>query len=241
MQSLFDNSNGLFLSLEGTDGAGKSTAATRLADRYRDAGVPFLRLDKWYCEPVDPEATQGLRDHMERLNRLIFGRPREVAAQLGDQHWFHMLAAWQWLMNDHVIVPALRRGLVVILDNSPQKTIARYLVNETISAGTILSTYEGLVRAHCTIFLDVDPKVALARKGEFSAVEAGRGTSDSDYLSYQNRVASILRNRCREERWHRIDTSEASAEEVVDAITTLPHIERSLTPVGKALYTHEYS
>lgn len=100
---------GLFVTLEGGEGAGKTTQLRRLTESLRADGVDV-------CQTREPGGTPGA----EALRRqILFG---EEALSWRAEVMAHMAARCDHL--DHQIVPALQEGKVVICDRFHDSTWA---------------------------------------------------------------------------------------------------------------------
>ena len=154
--------NGLFISFEGIDGAGKSTHIDRLAQAFRAQGraVTLTR------EP-------GGTPLAEQLRSLILNAPMDAMTEA-----LLVFAA----RRDHVlqvIVPALTRGEVVLCDRFTDATFA-YQGGGRGFDWTTLSVLEGwvqgsaelgapasgaqtLLQPHLTVWFDLPPAVAAQR------------------------------------------------------------------------------
>ena len=150
-------SQGLFLSFEGIDGAGKSTHIEALATAFRDAGRTVVLTREPGGTPLAEKLRAlALNDPMDALTEalLMFAARRD-----------HLL---------QVIEPALARGDVVLCDRFTDATFAyqgsgrgfdlRVLATleqwvqgvEALPAGT-------LRQPHLTAWFDLDPAVAAQR------------------------------------------------------------------------------
>ena len=100
-----------FIAIEGPDGAGKSTLAAALADRFRTRGHAV-------CQVRDP----GDTDLGQSLRQWILSPPDDYAlAPIAELHLF--LAARAQLAHE-VILPALQAGAIVISDRFWLSTLA---------------------------------------------------------------------------------------------------------------------
>lgn len=101
------NARGLFITLEGVDGAGKSTHVRWIADRIADRGIPVITTR----EPGGTELGEELRS-------LLLHKNMDVSTEL-----LLMFAA----RNEHLealIKPALRKGTWVVCDRFTDATYA---------------------------------------------------------------------------------------------------------------------
>jgi dTMP kinase len=143
---------GLFISLEGGDGAGKTTQAQLLAQWFRDQGRDVVVTR----EPGGTDLGSELRrlvqhgqDMSARTEALLFAADRS-----------HHVST--------VIAPALDAGAVVITDRYVDSSIAyqaggRELLSSEIEELSRWAT--GGLMPHLTILLDVDAATAAARAG----------------------------------------------------------------------------
>ena len=172
-----DTSGGLFLVLEGVEGAGKSTQARRLALWCEAAGVNavFTR---------EPGGT-ALGEQIRRL--LLDGGDVPARSEL-----LLLLAARAALL-DEVIRPALAAGRVVIADRYELSTLAyqgygRDLALREVRALNAFAT--GGLRPDLTIVLDLPPEVGRERK-ESAAAGIDRIEREAD--AFHARVAEGYR------------------------------------------------
>lgn len=142
---------GLFLSLEGIDGSGKSTQGRLLADRLRTAGYT-VTLTR------EPGGSPGA----EEIRRLVL--EGHVDRWSAETEILLFTAA----RRDHVektIRPALARGEVVITDRFADST----RIFQGITRGDLTDTVNRLhdlmigVEPDLTLLFDLDPTIGLAR------------------------------------------------------------------------------
>jgi dTMP kinase len=145
--------SGLFVVVEGPEGAGKTTLAARLAQRLRDAGHPVLEVR----EPGGTDTAEAARQLV--LDPAMQWQP---AAEL-----FLILAARAELV-ERVIRPRLEKEEgVVISDRFDLSTEAyqiggRGLPREQVMAANRLAT--GGLRPDVTLVLDIPPEVGRQRQ-----------------------------------------------------------------------------
>ncbi len=147
---------GLFVSVEGIDGSGKSTQAARLAERLRAAGEP-VRLVR------DPGTTRlG-----ERVRQLLL-----EPSGAGPEHpWAEValfLAARVQLLGE-LVLPALERGETVVADRYIDSTLAYQGGGRGLDRGELLELHR-LARADrlpdLTLLLDLSVEAARRRFAE---------------------------------------------------------------------------
>lgn len=100
---------GRFISFEGTEGVGKTTAIEQLCARLQDSGIEYLRTR----EP-------GGSPFAERLREILL----DPATDITDDTELLLLFAARCDHMQQVILPALQRGVWVICDRFTDSTIA---------------------------------------------------------------------------------------------------------------------
>jgi dTMP kinase len=143
---------GIFISLEGIEGTGKTTQARLLADYLRGRGLPVTRTE----EPGGTPISLKIR---EILLSPESGKMAPVTELL-----LYNAARVQHLRE--VISPALQRGDVVITDRFSDSTVAyqgygRGIALELIDSLDLIATQR--VRPEITLLLDIDVETGLRR------------------------------------------------------------------------------
>jgi dTMP kinase len=145
-------SSGLFVALEGGEGAGKSTLARRLADALTERGYDVVLT----YEPGGTAVGRRLREVL--LDRANTGLSSRAEALLYAADRAQHVA--------EVIRPALARGAVVITDRFVDSSLAYQAGGREIDAREVrrLSRWAtGGMQPDLTVLLDVDPEVGLER------------------------------------------------------------------------------
>ncbi|MEN9352714.1 MAG: thymidylate kinase [Fibrobacterota bacterium] len=174
---------GIFLSLEGVDGSGKSTQAARLADSLREEGftVELLR------EPGGTALGEKLREVLLSRSEIRIGTSAELLL---------FNAARAQLLEER-IVPALKAGHVVILDRFCDSTFAYQGYGRRLPEGYLdaLETWVvGEWQPARTWLLDVPPEVSRARR-EVRGETADRFEAEAE--SFRARVREGYLERAR--------------------------------------------
>lgn len=143
--------SGLFFALEGIDGSGKSTQLQLLAGRLEAAGIPCLTTR----EPTDGPIGQLLR---QVLTRQLSCDSRVVAPLFAADRLDHILNAGTGILQ------ALERGITVLSDRYYFSSYAYQGVDLPLEQVVEINRpCADLLRPAATLFLDVDPDLALER------------------------------------------------------------------------------
>jgi thymidylate kinase len=204
---------GKLIAVAGIDGAGKSTLAASLHAALNAAGKDAILVGKHTTVvPVSAD----LSEYLDRVNAVVYRRKTTVCAASGDHYWLFALAAWYTLQDRHIIQPALRAGTHVVLDNAHHKILARYAVNSEVPTGVACQVFAHLTAPQVVLFLNVTPDQALARKPDFSSLEAGyTGSTGDAFIAYQDSVTEQLRQQA-DQTWVTIDVTGKAAGTVLE-------------------------
>ena len=195
---------GLFITLEGPEGAGKSTNREYLAERLRERGIE-VQLTR---EP-------GGTPLAERIRELLLAPSNETMAV--DTELLLVFAARAQHIAE-VIRPALARGAVVLCDRFTDATYAyqgggRGLPVERIAQ--LESFVQGDLRPDLTLVFDLPVEIGLSRA-------AARGRLDrfeQEGRAFFEAVRSTYLDRAR---------AEPARYRIVDAAQPLAEVQRSL-------------
>ena len=160
MDPLFTET-GLFLCLEGGEGAGKSTQAALLVEWLEGLGHPVLLTR----EPGGTEVGQVLR-------RIVLDND---TGELSPRTEALIYAADKAEHVDRVVLPALADGTVVLTDRYVDSTLAYQGAGREIGIAELEAVARWAtsdLRPNLTIVLDVDPSVGLSRFEGADRIEA---------------------------------------------------------------------
>ena len=154
------SATGLFIALEGGEGAGKSTQSDRLAAWLREEGYDVLLTH----EPGDTEIGQKLR-------RIVLD---PATGDISHRAEALLYAADKAEHVDRVVAPALERGAVVVTDRYVDSTLAyqgagRDLSDREVERVARWATAD--LRPHLTVLLDLPPQTGLTRFEERDRIE----------------------------------------------------------------------
>jgi dTMP kinase len=153
---------GRFITLEGGEGAGKSTQARILAERLAERGLPVLLTR-------EPGGAPGA----EAVRRVLLGSgPWDDVAEC----MLHFAARREHVARS--VGPALEAGMWVVCDRFADSTLAYQCHGQGVPRAVFDSLAEtalGQLRPDLTILLDLPPEAGLARaaaRGETNRYEA---------------------------------------------------------------------
>lgn len=152
--------HGLFVCFEGGEGAGKSTQSRLLRDWLVERGRTVLLT----FEPGDTEVGKELR-------RIVLD---PATGELSDRTEALLYAADKAEHVDHVVLPALARGDVVITDRYVDSTLAYQGAGRTLDVAEVEAVARwatGDLRPHLTVVLDLAPEAGLGRFDERDRIE----------------------------------------------------------------------
>lgn len=184
MMKIFDKYDGYFITIEGNEGSGKTTQAKLLAEYLTNNYNHEVILTKEPGEK-DIEECRKLREIL--LNpKYKLNYKSELLLMLADRSQ-HV---------EKMIMPALKRGAVVISDRFYDSTmvyqgIARGLFGKNLEYYTIIKDMNNYVCNNLipdvTIITLIDPKIGLSRsshKSEFGS----KDTFEKENIDFHNKV-----------------------------------------------------
>lgn len=198
---------GLFITLEGCEGVGKSTLAKLLKEHFSKQGLPAL----FTREPGGTQVAEKIRD--------IILSPENKIDPVTE------LFLYQAARREHVtqvIIPALSAGKIVVCDRFTDSTTAY----QGYGRGLDLNLIETLNRAAAegaeidlTIFLDLPPEKGFLRKGGAN----NKDRIDSEKIDFHERVYRGFKEIAKNSRVATIDASvnkDAVLKDVLRVINT---------------------
>ena len=155
---------GLFLTLEGAEGVGKSTNIEFITQHLEQRGIEYVLTREPGGTPL-----------AEKIRELLLVVHEEPMSELTE---LLLVFAARAQHLDKVIEPALATGKWVVCDRFTDATFAyqgagRGLSVETI--GQLQSLVQGELRPDLTLILDLDPEIGLERasnRGELDIAQA---------------------------------------------------------------------
>lgn len=174
-----------FITIEGGEGAGKTTLILRFKEILQSLGIPVVTTR----EPGGSLLSNQIRDWL---------LSRQPTVKIGAKAELLMFLAARAQHIEELIAPALAAGKVVLCDRFNDSTIAY----QGAGRGLGVSFVRELCQAVCgrtvpdlTFYLDVDPVVGLQRTRHSSKENAAAGEVDrmeAEKLEFHQRVRDVF-------------------------------------------------
>ncbi len=197
---------GLFITLEGGDGAGKSTQIRNIEKFFKEKGMTVTHTREPGGTPIGEKLRSILLDpantEMEAVTEML------IYAAARSQHV------------RETVLPALERGEVVICDRFVDSSIAYQAYGRNLGSmvAEVNGHATGGLRPDITIWLDIDPETGRAR----ATRDSGPDRLESESTAFHTRVREGYASMAEAEpdRFKRVDAS-GSVEEIKDEINKL--------------------
>ena len=208
--------NGLFLTLEGGEGCGKSTQLERVASALRAATG----------REVVTARSPGGTAVAEKIRNIL--KSREPGEDLLPETELMLFGACHAQMCEHMIRPVLERGDIVISDRFTDSTLVYQGCARRIAPETVRRVNEFVcrgIRPDLVLVLDIPVELGLRRatgRSGTAATQNDRFDSESTAFHTAVRNGFLELARLEPERFAVIDAS-ASPEQVTQSILEAIH------------------
>lgn len=189
--------SGLFVTLEGGEGSGKSTLSKTLAEMARKRGVTTLLTR-------EPGGTAGA----EAVRHVLLSGAAQNFGSFAEAVLFAAARA------DHlreVVRPALAQGLLVLCDRFMDSTRAYQGLVGGVDAG-VLNALDRVVvngtKPHLTLVLDIDPDLAVKRRQQRNLTD--RFENEDRDFHFRLREAYLTIARAEPRRCRVLDASQSA-------------------------------
>jgi dTMP kinase len=206
---------GRFITLEGIEGAGKSTVARFVRDWLTARG-------KTVCATREPGGTPLA----ERVRELVLNRQGEAIAPVTETL---LMFAARGLHLENLIRPALARGEWVVCDRFTDATRAYQGAGRGVSSEWIERLAEQVQRGlqpDCTLLLDLPVSLGLERVRQRSGTSKPTDRFEEEPARFFERVREAYLTLARAEP-HRI--------RIIDASRSVPEVQSQIATVLEAL------
>jgi dTMP kinase len=202
---------GKLITIEGIDGAGKTTLAVGLVDALQARGIDAILLRDPGGVPV-----------AERVRELV----KDREATIGSRAETLLYAAARAQLVEEAIAPLLARGAIVILDRFVDSSLAyqgagRELGVEPVAAINAFATAG--IRADLTLLLDVEPATGRSRLRQRSVTPDRLERMGDDFVA---RVVAAYRDLAGAEpdRFRTLDGAREPSAVLDDALTAVKNL-----------------
>lgn len=198
---------GRFITLEGSEGSGKSTNLAYIHEKLQQSGLDVVLTREPGGTPLGEQIRELLLDHRQQ-------------AMASDTELLLMFAARAQHLNE-LILPALEQGKWVLCDRFTDATYAYQGAGRGIDEGriaTLESWVQGELRPDLTFFLDLPVDQGLARAGERSAPDR----FEREQIDFFERVRQGYLNQAeREPQRYRVVDASVPLEQVQSQLDTI--------------------
>jgi len=204
---------GRLITLEGIEGAGKSTIARLVREWLVEHG-------RTVCPTREPGGTPLA----ERVRQVVLERGAEELSPVTETLLMFSARA---IHLENLIRPALARGEWVVCDRFTDATRAYQGAGRGVSSSlieTLAEAVHGGLEPDCTLLLDLPPALGLMRARQRSGVAADRFEAEAEAFFDKVRAAYLELAKAQP---HRI--------RVIDAAVELPEVERQVVRVLEGL------
>ena len=172
-----------FITIEGPEGAGKSTCTETLVSFFEANGLPVLCTREPGGTPM-----------AEKLRATVKNRPDDGETVHPETELLLMEAARAQHVREK-IAPALAQGISVICDRFTDSTIAyqgggRKMDREVICRFNDFAT--GSCKPDLTILLDLPPEIGFARGAKRASADAASDRFEAEALDFHNCVRNLF-------------------------------------------------
>lgn len=198
--------NGRFITFEGGDGAGKTTLIEALYNTLVSRGKNVLKTRA----PGGSPAGQEIRKLLLNQGEISLTPRCELFLFLADRAE-HV---------EQVILPALKKGHIVLCDRYNDSTLAyqggaRGFDTDLIEEFCDFAT--GGLQPHLTLYLDLDPRIALER---IKKMGTHKDRIESEELQFHEKIRKTFHQIAKKEpkRFHILDASKSPDQLYQDAL-----------------------
>jgi dTMP kinase len=167
--------NGIFITIEGPEGAGKTTIIEMLLEKLESEGYPIMKTR----EPGGIEIAEQIRSViLNKNNTAMDGRTEAL---------LYAAARRQHLVEK--VLPAIEQGFIVLCDRFIDSSLAYQGFARGIGMDEVYSINQFAIENRmpdATLYFDIDPEIGLKRINEHKGREVNR--LDLEDLEFHRKV-----------------------------------------------------
>jgi len=206
---------GKFIVLEGVDGVGKTTLASKL-----NLNEEFVHVKRKQIS----QTHNFIDSQMLKHNKLLWTEDGSMDHLLPTTYWITLQAAWYILLTNFVIEPLLKEGKNVIVDGWYYKLKARlFLQGENMEY--VNNIFKPILEPDIVILLNVELEKVWERKNEFRAYEFGKFKDSNTeerkdcFIEYQTNTYKNLEKMANlNEKWNIVNLEDYNIDECANII-----------------------
>ncbi|MBJ7670815.1 dTMP kinase [Weissella confusa] len=203
----------VFISIEGTDGAGKTTLIEGLKRIFKDESVLFTR------EPGGTKLGEKIREMLLAQNDLRIDGVSEV----------YLFAAARRQHVNEVILPNLKENVTVVSDRFLDSSIAYQGAGRKLGEDLVKDINKGAVNGvepDLTIFLDISPEVGIERihQGRINEINQLDNESLDFYYRVKSSYAKIIEDN--PDRFFIVDAEQSEEKVLKDVVSKFRELMR---------------
>lgn len=206
---------GKFIVLEGVDGVGKTTLASKL-----NLNEEFVHVKRKQISQIHDFIDSQMLKH----NKLLWTEDGSMDHLLPTSYWITLQAAWYILLINFVIDPLLKEGKNVIVDGWYYKLKARLLLQEE-DMEYVENIFKPILEPDMVLLLNVEFPKIWERKKDFRAYEFGKFKDNSteekrdNFIEYQTNTYENLKKIANSnEKWSIVNLENYSIDECANII-----------------------
>jgi dTMP kinase len=167
--------NGIFITIEGPEGAGKTTIIEMLLEKLESEGYPIMKTR----EPGGIEIAEQIRSVILNKNNIAMDGRTEAL--------LYAAARRQHLVEK--VLPAIEQGFIVLCDRFIDSSLAYQGFARGIGMDEVYSINRFAIENRmpdATLYFDIDPEIGLKRINEHKGREVNR--LDLENLEFHRKV-----------------------------------------------------